>query len=277
MIAIQNLLLTSNSQILECFNDSFSDYSIPFRLNLEQLENKLYTEDVDKEISVGAFYKDQLVGFVLHGKRSTNRNKIAYNSGTGVRPNYRGQKLTRQMYDFILPILQGHNIGSVVLEVISTNTPAIKSYQSIGFKHSRDFNCYKAKLYSDKWNNNVIITESEDIALHNFGKIQPSWQNSEKTIFKLGKQAKYLLAHYQNEICGYCVLNSSNNRIMQIAVKAHLRKKGIGSSFLRYIDQNLSNTVSIINVDSSCEETKNFFEKNNFQKTLTQKEMILNA
>jgi len=276
MINIQNLSKVNNDEILECFNHSFSDYSIPFRLDLNQLEHKLNAESINKEISIGAFKENRLVGFVLHGERGNGESRIAYNAGTGVRPIERGQKLTRKMYDYIIPILQAKNFESVDLEVISNNFPAIKSYETIGFKHIRDLNCYKAELNSEKINNMVSVKEANQInlsELSNFGEIKPSWQNANKTIFNLGKQTKNILAYYQNEICGYCVLNSNNNRILQIAVKKQMRKKGVGSSILNYINHNISSSISIINVDSRYDETLNFFERNNFAMTLRQKEM----
>ena len=91
MINFDNLSEINNKDILDCFNLSFSDYSIPFKLNLEQLENKLRNENINKDISVGAFNKNKLVGFVLHGDRIKDRNRIAYNAGTGVIPTQRGQ------------------------------------------------------------------------------------------------------------------------------------------------------------------------------------------
>ncbi len=277
MISFRNLSDISNVELLACFNDSFSDYSIPFKLDLKQLEDKLHSEDIDHEISVGAFKENRLVGFVLHGQRMNHDSLTAYNAGTGVRPIERGQRLTRKMYDFIKPILNSKGIEKVVLEVISDNIPALKSYESIGFQLARDLNCYKAKLNSVVLADDVRVEESDQVSLKEigeFGDIIPSWQNANKTISNLGEQAKYLLAFYKSQLCGYCIINSTNNRILQLAVKKQFRRRGIGGSLLAYIRQNISPVTSIINVDSSHEETIKFFGRY-FEKTLMQKEMKL--
>ena len=126
MIGFQNLREIENEEILDCFNLSFSDYSIPFKLSLKQLETKLRTENINKDISIGTFIRNKLIGFVLHGDRIEGVNRIAYNAGTGVIPIERGQKLTRRMYDYIMPTLSKNKFSEVALEVISDNIPAVQ-------------------------------------------------------------------------------------------------------------------------------------------------------
>lgn len=141
MVEIKTLSKISSPELLDCFNLAFSDYLIPMKLTLEQLETKLKTENINREVSVGAFKEKKLVGFVLHGDRNFGKIRRAYNGGTGVIPAERGHGLTKRMYDFILPILESNAFEEVVLEVISNNIPAIKSYQKIGFKPIRNLSC----------------------------------------------------------------------------------------------------------------------------------------
>ena len=126
MIEIKTLSQTSNQDILNCFNLSFSDYSIPFKLKLDQLVTKITTENINREISIGVFRKQKLIGFVLHGDRKVGGIKKAYNAGTGVIPTERGCALTKRMYEFIKPKLKREAFDEIVLEVISNNIPAIK-------------------------------------------------------------------------------------------------------------------------------------------------------
>lgn len=278
MLNFKNLVKIDNENILECFNHSFSDYSIPLKLTLDQLETKLRTENINKEISVGAFKENKLVGFVLHGARLENNCRVTYNAGTGVRPSERGQKLTRKMYEFIIPVLKKEKIKKVVLEVISNNIPAIKSYQSIGFKTVRYLSCFKGTLIHKKINTEIKIETDNTVdidILSKMGEIKPSWQNANKTIQNLGSDVQYIIAYYQEEICGYCIVNVKSNRILQIVVKQDLRGKHIGSTMLNYIRETISSTVSIINVDSMALATIEFFKNRNFSLSLTQKEMNL--
>lgn len=277
-IQIRNLSHTDNTTLLNCFNISFSDYVIPFRLNLPQLETKLRTESVDKSISIGAFRGDQLIGFVLHGQRRIDDVQVAYNGGTGVIPEERGQKITRKMYEFILPILKQRGFEEVVLEVISTNTPAISSYDKIGFKEIRHLSCFKGKPLVRETNRHIRIEEVKAVHFDEvlqFGEIEPTWQNSKATILELGNAVRYFLAFNGDAIYGYCFLNNANHRILQIAVKKELRNGLIGSSLLHAIGHAIRGPISIINVDDGFRSTLDFFEKRDMKKTLGQLEMRL--
>ena len=277
-IEIKTLSEVSHQDILECFNLSFSDYSIPFKLNLEQLEIKLKTENINKAISIGAFKEQKLIGFVLHGERNLDKNLTSYNAGTGVIPNERGQGLTNRMYEFIKPKFNSSGFKEVVLEVISNNSSAIKNYEKIGFEPVRDLNCYKGELLVDQINKGITIKQVENVNFENlnqFGEIEPTWQNSKETIINLGSDAICLLAYADSELCGYTVVNRVNNRILQIAVKEAMRNRLIGSTMLKYVKDKITKSTTIINVDSCYESTLNFLESRNLRKFLVQKEMKL--
>lgn len=278
MIEFKQLSHTSDTEILDCFNEAFSDYFIPFRFNLQQLKTKLQSESINKEISVGAFRNNRLIGLILHGERQLGNHKTAYNACTGVIPKERGQALTKRMYHYIMPVLETKKINEVVLEVISNNLPAITSYKKIGFKTTRRLHCFKGELITKELNKEIKIQTAGQIdfkVLTGFGEIQPTWQNAAATIVNLGEAIIYLLAYKGTHLCGYCMLNSQNNRILQIAVKKELRNKGIGSTLLHYIKNHISTAVSINNIDSSSEAALHFFESNNLSNFLTQEEMKL--
>ena len=278
MIRIGTLSKASNEDILNCFNLSFSDYSIPFKLSLQQLEKKLSAEDINKEISIGAFKDQELIGFVLHGDRECKNHRVAYNAGTGVVPHQRGQRLTRRMYDFIKPNLESKGFEEVILEVISSNISAIKSYEKVGFKRERVLNCFKGELAISKINQNVDIEKFDNTRLSKLNivcEIKPSWQNSNETIKNMKSDALVLTARIDSVLGGYIVINKTNNRILQIAVKKEMRRRYIGSSLLKYLADKISNETSIINVDNNYASALNFLQNMNLQQSLTQDEMKL--
>lgn len=278
MITFKTLSDTSSKEILDCFNLSFSDYALPFQLSLQQLETKFGIEDINKDISVGAFHDDELIGFVLHGGRILDTKRVAYNAGTGVVPTERGSGLTTRMYQFILPTLRSMGFDKVVLEVLSENIPAIKSYQRIGFLPRRKLDCFKGEIISGQINKEIRVVEgsTQDLAdLSAIGEIEPTWQNSMESIRNLGKTARQLFAYSGDEFLGYCILNSTNNRILQIAVKKDIRNSRVGSTLLNYIEHNISKECSIINVDTNYEGPTNFFIRKNMLKSISQDEMEL--
>ncbi|MEM7573124.1 MAG: GNAT family N-acetyltransferase [Bacteroidota bacterium] len=106
-------------------------------MNKEQLKAKIEIENIDLDISVGAFDNGKLVGFILHGFRRINGRNLVYNGGTGVLPEKRGNNLTIRMYNFILPFFHKLKIHSLQLEVISNNLYAINAYKKVGFSYLR--------------------------------------------------------------------------------------------------------------------------------------------
>ena len=275
---INNLSQISNEDILACFNTAFSDYSIPFRLNMTQLETKLYSESIDKSISVGAFMGKKLIGFILHGKRMVHGVQVAYNAGTGVIPQERGHGLTKRMYDYAKPILTQNGFDHVLLEVITTNDKAIWVYKRIGFKELRCLSCFKGDPLVTTINKAVKIQEVSQLNFSEFavfGEIKPTWQNSNDTILLLKNDVCFFLGYLEGKICGYGIVNSKSNRILQLAVKKECRNELIGSSLLKYFKSNFSGPMSIINVDDNYKSTLDFFTNRNMKKTISQFEMKL--
>ncbi|MEL7122736.1 MAG: GNAT family N-acetyltransferase, partial [Bacteroidota bacterium] len=153
-----------------------------------------------------------------------------------------------------------------------------ESYLLIRFKPIRNLSCYKGDLHVKQINKEVEIKQIENAnfeELSQIGEIIPSWQNTKATITNLGANALCFLAYMEKELCGYIVLNKSNNRILQLAVKNEMRNKHIGSTLLQHVKNNISASVSIINVDSNFNSILNFLESNNLKKTITQEEMKL--
>ena len=101
MITFQTLENISTDKILEVFNLAFSDYIIPFCLTKEQLEDKIKSESIRLEFSVGAFENNQLIGFILHGFDVVDNMKVIYNGGTGVIPAKRGNKATAKKVEVV--------------------------------------------------------------------------------------------------------------------------------------------------------------------------------
>lgn len=278
MIKIKTLENTDHAKILDCFNESFSDYSIPLRLTVDQLTSKILSENIELKYSVGSFKGDKLIGLILHGTKEVGNSKLAYNGGTGVVPDERRQKLTVRMYEHITPILQSDGFGAVKLEVISNNVPAIKSYSNIGFKLIRKLNCYRGEIQIEDINPevNIQLIENPDIRLlSNIGEVNPTWQNSPESVSRSGKLIEFLGAYVSDKLCGYALLKKQNSRLVQIAVDKDMRRRKIGSTLLNYIQLHYSDNTSITNVDADENSINQFLEKCNLTNFLQQNEMNL--
>lgn len=275
---INTLIGINTKDILNVFNESFSDYFIPFQLTEEQLNSKMLADKVHLNLSVGVFEDKKLIAFILHGFDKINNEKIVYNGGTGVIPKKRGLGLTKQMYNFILPVLKEKGINKLFLEVISKNIPAIKSYKKSGYKIERELNCYKGEIVISNLNNNLEIYKLQDydwILMQSFWDITPTWQNSNNVVDQLKKTNISLGAYIKNQLVGYIIYNPNNKRLQQIAIDKNYRQRKIASTLMSKLIEDYGPTCSIINVDKSSKSVDAFLQKTGFEINLEQLEMKL--
>jgi len=276
---IKTLAGIDHKDILNAFNNSFSDYFIPFKLTEEQLKSKMLADKTDLNLSVGVFEKGKLIAFILHGFDSVNNENVVYNGGTGVIPQKRGFGLTKQMYLFMLPILAKKRINKLILEVISENTQAIKSYKKSGFRIKRELICYQGIIEDLKTSIDIEIKELQNYnwkLMESFWDINPTWQNSRNVINESKHNIISWGAYSNKQLIGYVIYNPTHKRIQQIAVSKNFRKKRIASTLILELAETYGNTVSIINVDKSSKNVNAFFKKIGLENNLQQLEMELN-
>lgn len=275
---INNLKGIDSNDILNVFNESFSDYFIPFQLSEKQLDSKMLADKVNLSLSVGVFENGNLIAFILHGFDKINSEKIIYNGGTGVIPRKRGLGLTKQMYHFVLPVLKEKGINKLFLEVITENIQAIKSYKKSNYKVERELLCYKGEISISKVYNNLEINKLKDYnwnLMQSFWDISPTWQNSNNVVNKLRNTNISLGAYIKKQLVGYIIYNPNNKRIQQIAVNKNFRQQKIASTLIWKLLEEYGSTFSIINVDKDSKPVNAFLQKIGFEINLEQFEMKL--
>jgi ribosomal protein S18 acetylase RimI-like enzyme len=276
---IKTLTGVDIKEIVKVFNDSFSDYFVPFKLTQEQLTSKMLIDKTDLSLSVGVFENEKLIAFILHGIDTINNQKLMYNGGTGVIPEKRGLGLTKDMYLFILPLLAKKGINKLILEVITENIQAIKSYDKSGFKAKRELLCYKGEVgILNVGSSYIKIKELQKYnweLMETFWDIYPTWQNSKSVVNELKYNNTSLGAYIETQLVGYVIYNPTNKRIQQIAVSKDFRKKRIASALVFELKERHGNTISIINVDKKSTVVNNFFNKIGLENNLEQLEMEL--
>lgn len=275
---IRRLNTVSLDELLITFNSAFADYIIPFKLDKDQLLFKIKSESIDLNWSLGAFHNNSLIGVILHGLRSINGKHEMYNAGTGVLPYYRGQGIVKKSYDHILPQLGDNNIQCVKLEVISTNFPAIRAYEKIGFETQRKLLCFGGTL---KMKNLVSEYQIKNLSRFNwdeflpFWDIKPSWQNSVEALEATKETLVILGALLNSRVIGYLIYNPYTIKIYQLSVSKEHRRKGVATqliSELRQLDK--QKIITCNNVDEASVPMKLFFEKMGIAERIQQLEMI---
>ena len=270
---LQNICI---ADITVVFNHAFSDYIVPIQLTQEQMVNKIKGDGINLQLSVGAFDDDRLVAFIFHGYDEEAGKQIFYNAGTGVIPSHRGNGITKKMYAFILQKLNAKQGDKTLLEVITENKPAIKTYTGIGFQAVRTLNCYKGTLALKPLssNHNIKIDSHYDWdTMASFWDVVPSWQNSVRALKQL-QQTNVLIAAYDSDcLVGYIIYNPLVKRAQQFGVAKSHRKKGIGSQLFAFVAQHYSPEISVINIDDNDKNCVHFLESSGLNKFVTQYEM----
>lgn len=265
-------------ELVEVFNAAFADYFVKIRFTEQSLTEKITAENIFLEKSVGVFADGKLAGFILIGIDDFDGNKTAYNSGTGVRPEFRGNNLSAQMYDFILPQLESEGIYSHLLEVIVQNHPAIRVYEKAGFRKTRVLGCFKGSINSPEINKNIeinILDEIDRELFSQFGDTLPSWQNSIPAIERTLNLHRTAGAFDGENLVGYIVYTESG-RIKQLAVKKDFRHQGIARTLFAFVKSNLNDPeILITNIDEDSPGIISFLEKIGLNLFLEQFEMRL--
>jgi len=275
---IKSLKGINCKDILNVFNESFSDYFVPSKLTEEQLVSKMVADKTDLELSVGVFENQKLIAFILHGFDITNNQNVVYNGGTGVIPEKRGLGLTKQMYIFNLPVLEKKAIDKIILEVISSNIQAIKSYKKSGFKTTRELACFKGNFQTTKSNKEVDIKELKNYQwnlMESFWDISTTWQNSKNVMNKMRGDNDSLGAYIKNQLVGYIIYTPKSKRIQQLAVHKDFRKVGIASKLIAKLTKKYGSAFSVINVDKKAKNISSFFNSVGFENYIEQLEMEL--
>lgn len=268
------------------FLDAFSDYPVSFKLSKAHFVRKFVQKlNIDFHLSAGTYdYSGAMLGFIFTSIDSYNGKKTAYNGGTGVRPRHRGNRLTQNMYEFLIPKLKDEQVNQCVLEVLTQNEKAIKVYENIGFEKSQLFKCFKLPI------ERITIPKSPDLDLqiynvnipdfHTYDKYNsyhPSFLDSSKMLSYNLPNETIVEARYGGECVGYAIFQPSIGRISQIGVDPKKRQMGIGSSLIKYIfDTSVQKSLSILNVNHEAKETLKFFTKMGFENQLDQFEMTMN-
>lgn len=267
----------------QAFIEAFSDYSVPFTLDLAAFQAKFIEKlHLDFGLSCGAFDRDRLVGFIFTSVAEYEGRKTAYNGGTGVLPAYRGRQLTSSMYESLLRAFRQAQIQQSVLEVITDNERALTAYGRVGFRKSRHFHCFKLK---ESFQPEPLLTEELEFVHSSafdwryyemFKDTSPSFLDSPENLKHHLKKEFILYVRKLGQTVAYAIFQPQNGRISQLAVSKAHRQQQIGRALIAKVAQLAENPrLTVLNVDSEQSDLIAFLEKAGFVNEIDQYEMRL--
>jgi GNAT superfamily N-acetyltransferase len=269
---VKHLGNTDFNIIMECFLLAFENYFVPMPTDYNFYKQRWEAAGVRYDLSYGMFNEGKLVGFIINAIDKRQGYVTAYNSGTGVIPEYRGRRIVKSIYEYAIPELIKNGITKCQLEVITENQKAIKSYEGIGFKICKHFKCYKGRLLTQRETNYSL----SQVSHRDFNWVEflnqdlYSWDNQKESVIK--GDFKYYLVKVDGTLQSYFIINPKSGYIAQFEVLDNtvLHWQNLFSAIQSIIPE-----VKINNVDERLTYKINEVEKLGLKNIVNQFEMEL--
>ncbi|WP_353776867.1 GNAT family N-acetyltransferase [Winogradskyella sp. 3972H.M.0a.05] len=268
---VKSLGQTSFTELMECFLEAFQNYFVKMPTDYDYYKKRWQAAMVDYNLSYGMFEGDKLVGFIINAIDQRDAHRIAFNTGTGVIPAYRGKKIVKEIYDYAIPDLKNHGITKCSLEVITDNVIAINSYRSIGFQKTKYYKCFNGTLKSNKRDFNLKEVNYDQIDWSTLPNQELySWDNHRHCLSK--GDYRYFQVLEDNKEIAFFVINPEINYVAQLDVLAEAESYwDILFSSIHYI----SETIKINNVDDRLKTKIEALENAGLENSIDQFEMEL--
>ena len=273
-MTIKKLDSISFLTLIDCFLNAFENYFVKMPTDPAYYEERWKAAKVRYDLSYGMFKDEKLVGFIINAIDEREGNLIAFNSGTGVIPEYRGQRIVNSIYQYAIPDLLKNKVSRCRLEVIKDNAIAIKAYTKIGFEITKSYKCYSGTI---QLSHIISDFELKKVDAQYFDWSQGlanqalySWDNHIQAI----KQGSYhFYAVLLNGVLNsYFVINPKNGYVAQFDVVQNSEENW---TRLFTAIHRIHETIKIINVDEQLIRKIAFLSKIELDNTVDQYEMEL--
>lgn len=269
-------------QMYRSFIEAFSQYSVNMNMTKSAFERRMQQKlNINYDLSPAVFDGDKLIGFIFHAVAEYQGIKTAYNGGTGVLPDYWGQGITQDLLALCKPLLKKEGVERFLLEVITTNTPAIKAYEKAGFVRTKTYRCFKLMSEmppSVAMEGLIISTQNKpDIASYKtIASTEASMLDCfDQLVHNLSNEL-VLEAHQKDQLVGFLIYQPQLGRMSQMAVHPDHRNQGIGTNLIQAAyDKATVKALTVINVASEQNDVIQFLTQLGFENQIGQLEMEL--
>ena len=234
--------------IQQCMQESFADYQLDMSyMTIEVMKHRNAICRNDPDFSVGAFDGSKMIGFLNVGIDSFNNEQVAFDGGTGVIKEYRGQGVAGKMFAKSLEVLKQQKIHKFMLEVLQPNKSAIRAYEKEGFSISRALKCYDVAIDDFKGKLNELpgieikkISVSELEKYWCFIQHPASWEHMLSGL-KAVKNEIIINAAFQKKVCvGFIVYTPYLCWITAIGINPDYKS---GETLIGYLIGNLFENI----------------------------------
>ena len=266
---IRNLVGISLAELIDCLLQAFSGYYVKMPSDLEYWGSRFKAARVDPQLSFGMFDEQQLVGFIINGIDQHNNQLTAFNTGTGVLPDYRGKSTVDHLYAHALPIFRNYGIQKCMLEVIRENDRAIKVYERIGFELKRNLYCFGGDLEKNSEGVGLLKADFKEVMQRYPDKHHLySWDFTWEAILRGGEAvATYVVQNEHGKEVGYFCFNERAKMLARIETA-----NGTYDDILNALSS-ITSSCKINNVDESRQDLMTHLKSHGLRNSVNQFEM----
>ena len=269
---VKNLANVPFNELIDCFLRAFENYYVKMPNDLNYYQERWKMAKVDFNFSYGMFDKEKLVGFVIHAVDKRDGILTAFNTGTGVLPEYRGRKIVKSIYNYALEDLKRNGFERSTLEVITKNEPAIRSYKSIGFEIFKKYKCFHGPIKTNgSYKFDLKEIDIKTIVWENLpNQHLYSWDNQKESI--LGGNHMFFQVLNHNIPESYFIIRPDRNYLAQFDL-INTENKGWNRLFSAI--KQISETIKINNVDERLKDKIDHLNMMGLENHIDQYEMEL--
>lgn len=125
----------SAADLAAAFNLVYTDYVIPFSMSEAAMRQHVAAHAIARDRSL--LWRDDAGAIIGLGVLAV-RGERGWVGGFGLAPNWRGRGLSGTLISALLDRARGVGLRRVQLEVVTTNTRAIRTYERAGFRRTRE-------------------------------------------------------------------------------------------------------------------------------------------
>ena len=131
---IRRLNTCTFDEAVQIWNEGFKGYLVDMTVSLDAYLRRFQGDGLSTEHSFIAFRNGKPAGFLLNAIRTNGGQRVAWNGGTGVSPEFRGQGVGRILVEAALALYAEEGVELATLEALTSNEVAISLYQKCGYE-----------------------------------------------------------------------------------------------------------------------------------------------
>lgn len=262
----------------EVVMDAYSDYVVPFNLDLPVFAAMLEQRGFAPELSFLAREEGRINGFWLAG-RSEARPGFCYAISVGARVSARRRGHARACYEAMNQAADAAGLTHLILEVIDRNEKAVQLYEGLGYERQRHVTCLKGPPSRTEAPAGVSYVEANIDEVERFAasirEWQPTWQNEVHAMSPGESDVRATFAIKGGQPIAYGFFNALHGQVYQIAVASDHRRQRIASGLLSHWRETCDReTFAMVNIQDTDESTIGFLKNLGWQETIAQFEMV---